>query len=338
MNKTKTVTNWELLYADSIVDRKILTVVTNEARTAIIIENYKPYKLRQWLKSQTSVDRWKFLDEFGIIEDDIFNKMSNNTMCANLLQQTQRKEYQHLKNFIDTRETKDIIRYVNNETKLEVLYQRNKLLDFNEVGKIFRNNIKTVEVPIDEVKAFRNNCIDQLKPFLKNPDDLEKLKNTNFMLVKFKVYNNLTGQLEDTIETTYMSTTLGRMKSLFGDNIDNLPSNFNIPSNNFEFKYFTTNAKENVLTKSPKVWSNRFNDTEQYLLNDYFNIYVYDKKIEIEATSVLWSCPSCQHYLAATTEHIKSINKGSLDKLRITFKGNTELKVMGDSRKDYLDK
>jgi len=228
---------------------------------------------------------------------------------------------------------------VNNETRLEVLYQRNRLLDFNEVGKIFRNNIKTIEVPIDEIKNLRNNYISQLTPFLSDINKLEDLKNTNFMQTKFMVYNS-SGQLETTLEKTYMSVTFNRMEELFGNNINNLPSNLkiNIPGDDYEFMYFTSNAKENVLTKSPKQWSTRFNDTEQYMLNDYFKLYSYEKKIEIEATSVLWSCPSCQQYLGAATEHIKSINKGSLDKLKITFKGNTELKLMGDSRKDYLDK
>ncbi len=339
LNDDAVIANWEKLYAKNIIDRNSIDVITSNAKTNTIIKYYEPYKLRQWLRALRNDERWEFLKDFENIEDDIFTKMSNNTMCANLLQQAQRKDLAATyKNFISIKDTKEIIKYVNNESKLEVLYIRNKLLNFTESGKVFRRNINRIEIPINDVKIIRNDYITKLKPFLVDQNDailIEQLSNVNFMPTKFKVFN-ANGQLEKVVEKTFISGTYNNLNKLFGDNLNQIESQFNIhiATKDFEFMNFTKAAKEDVLSST---LSSRFNDTEQHMLNEYFKLYSYGKTIEIETTSVLWSCPSCQLYLGATTEFIKSINSGSINKLKITFKGNTKLLLMKESRKNYLD-
>ena len=57
-----------MLYADSIVDRNILTVVTNEQRVNTITKYYTEYRIRQTLSIWKSEERWAFLDKVGIDE------------------------------------------------------------------------------------------------------------------------------------------------------------------------------------------------------------------------------------------------------------------------------
>ena len=64
MNKTKTVENWELLYAESIADKKILTVIVDDIKTEDYIYYYEAYRLKVSLSAMTSARRFNFVEEF----------------------------------------------------------------------------------------------------------------------------------------------------------------------------------------------------------------------------------------------------------------------------------
>ncbi|MEY8760494.1 hypothetical protein [Chryseobacterium tongliaoense] len=293
-----TVANWRNMYNKSIIDRKMVEVIANQGKVDDIVKFYVEPILRSELEPLNYELRWRFLDNFGNVNDNVFLELKQKPLGIHLLLDTKTLS----KSSIDMYDADDVLDILEtrlpNESHLGCLLQKNRL-SWAKTIQNYPTNIDVQFIQKNKLKEMINN----FSTFFDNANPIyySDFKQRNRLFVKIDCYQNST-PVGPSIAENYLSGDPMGIENIF-TNVANLRNRFVEPSNYEKYKAFAKNAFDNEGRL-------RYNDTEVKFLYNFFEEHFHKgNKFVIEMESILYTCKNCQKYLQAAQNYAKSQGK-----------------------------
>lgn len=321
INKSNALENWKYLYDKKITDRKFINILINNTKVNAIARFYEHPPLSNFLESLTPLQRWRFLDKHGKIEQDILIHLIDNPKGIILLDQAS-TSLTTIPDYLSILDVKKILRSGVSEDIISFTIKRQRL-NWDISKKMFENNINLIPITNNELRNFHTNFSES---FIGLPKKiLNKFSSRNRINARISCYNE--GHLVEPISTEwYISGEQIDFDDIFKEeSLSILKERFIQPSNIEKYKAFAMNALDDVGTP-------RINDTEvKFLFNFFENHYNKGNKFVIEIESTLYTCTSCQKYLQVAQELAES--QGKI--LEIKFIAHKKAKTM-EALKDLI--
>jgi len=313
-NNGAAVDNWLLMLQNTIgEERKIVAYLENSTLTNSLIRYYNEPSLMNILKTLEESKKQKFLRDFGNLDNNTFQLLSNHPIRVELI-----LDFQNIHRSLNNAYNElDVIRII-----------RSNLTD-NHVGTLkIRNKAEWVDVlskyPFNiNFTPINKNYLDSIANRIMGNLSLTKqklLKGRNRLFIKTGVYNG--NSLINEYHEIFISGSKEGTENIFKVNnqvvypsVNVNGQNFNIINQNFNFSDFKDFAIKAVDNKGRE----RFDDTElKYVFHFLENHWNSGNRFVIDMESVLYNCTSCQLYMQALKEY--GITKGK--DINILFKAH----------------
>ncbi|AZB10495.1 hypothetical protein EG344_17490 [Chryseobacterium sp. G0162] len=295
-----TAANWRDLYTKSIIDRKMVEVIANQGKVDDILRFYAEPILRKELEAMYFDSRWRFLDNFGNIDNIVYNELKEKPLGIHFLLDTKTLP----KNSIEMFDADDVIEILASklpsESHLGTLFQKNRLTWAKSI-KNYPVNIEIIPLSKNQLKSLYERHFDLFANISKRT--FNSYKGSNRLFVKINCYES--GVLvEPTILENYLSGYKTTAEKLYSA-APNLKAqhHFVDPDDWGKFRTFARNAFDDA-------GDSRFNETEvKFLYNFFANHFHKGNRFVVEMESILYTCRNCQKYLQAAQKYAKSQNK-----------------------------
>lgn len=284
--------NWEDLYLLDVDERKVLDFVTNTQLTNRIYRYYEEIDLRKILEPLNYDVKRSFLDDFGGVNNVVFNNLVEDAEKIELPIEFSRTTVRGADKFSAPSEIIDILEtdlYVNH---VKLLVQKS-LIGFEEGKRLYPKLTTNETIPLSRIVEIQNGATFSFFNSLSNTKK-KLLQSTNIMTARIQRFS---GDIPvgSSIENVYISGNESTVQRV----IENISQN-ELELNSFKdidnydlFEVFTKKALE---LKIDDVRA-RTNDTEMKFLYNFLQEY-WDTadRFVIDIESKLYTCGNCQIY------------------------------------------
>lgn len=297
INKSNALENWKYLYNKKITDRKFINILISNTKVNAIARFYEYPPLSNFLESLSPLQRWRFLEKHGKIEQDILIQLIENPKGIILLDQAS-ISITTAPDYLSVLDVKNILRTNSSKETIGVTIERQRL-NWDTAIKSYEKEIIFEEMSVAQLRDFYTSFSDAFYGL--DRKQLKLFQNSNRIRATTSCY--IDNQLVETFSEWYMSGGIDNYEMIMRNTPLSFRNRFIPVSNNDKFNAFVTKALD-VDGKG------RFNDTElKYLFNFFENHYSKGNRFVIEIESTLYTCTSCQKFLQAAKIYANSENK-----------------------------
>ncbi|MBS7253509.1 hypothetical protein [Flavobacterium branchiicola] len=297
INKSNALENWKYLNDKKITDRKFINIIISNTKVNAIARFYEYPPLSNFLESLSPLQRWRFLEKHGKIEQNILIQLIENPKGIILLDQAS-ISITTAPDYLSVLDVKNILRTNSSKETIGVTIERQRL-NWDTAIKSYEKEIIFEEMSVAQLRDFYTSFSDAFYDL--NPKQLKLFQNSNRIRATTSCY--IDNQLVETFSEWYMSGGIDNYEMIMRNTPLSFRNRFIPVSDIDKFNAFVTKALD-IDGKG------RFNDTElKYLFNFFENHYSKGNRFVIEIESTLYTCTSCQKFLQAAKIYANSENK-----------------------------
>lgn len=299
INKSNALENWKYLYDKKITDRKFINILISNTKVNAIARFYEYPPLSNFLESLSPLQRWRFLEKHGKIEQDILIQLIENPKGIILLDQAS-FTLTTAPDYLSVLDVKNILQTNSSKETIGVTIERQRL-NWDTAIKSYEKEIIFEEMSVAQLRDFYTSFSDAFYGLDPKQKQLKLFQNSNRIRATTSCY--IDNQLVETFSEWYMSGGIDNYEMIMRNTPLNFRNRFIPVSDIDKFNAFVTKALD-IDGKG------RFNDTElKYLFNFFENHYSKGNRFVIEIESTLYTCTSCQKFLQAAKIYANSENK-----------------------------
>lgn len=297
INKSNALENWKYLYDKKITDRKFINILISNTKVNAIARFYEYPALSNFLESLSPLQRWRFLEKHGKIEQNILIQLIEKPKGIILLDQAS-ISITTAPDYLSVLDVKNILRTKSSKETIGVTIERQRL-NWDTAIKSYEKEIIFEEMSVAQLRDFYTSFSDAFYGL--DPKQLKLFQNSNRIRATTSCY--IDNQLVETFSEWYMSGGIDNYEMIMRNTPLSFRNRFIPVSDIDKFNAFVTKALD-IDGKG------RFNDTElKYLFNFFENHYSKGNRFVIEIESTLYTCTSCQKFLQAAKIYANSENK-----------------------------